>query len=492
MSSLPTWLNQLLPIVLLLAAIGLVLARLPRVELGHTDAFRRRRFFNWFPLGMSYAFLYMGRYNLNVATSALGSRTTNEDFGTIFFWGTLTYGVAFLLNGPLTDRLGGRNTILMSAAGSSVANVAMGAVVYAVLTQGWQPPGGLVATLSFLYALNMYFQSFGAVSIVKVNASWFHVKERGQLGGVFGILISLGVYFAYDWSRLITQAAPTYWVFFVPAAVLAAFFVLDFFVIRDTPADAGHKDFDTADASSGDTGPQLGALVVFRRMIANPAIVFILCIEFCSGFLRNAIMQWYPKFAKATGIGESFVASNWGMLLCVAGITGGMFAGVISDRVFDSRRGPVSAVLYGGMSLGITGVFFLLGHPLLGWTVILASLCVIGVHGMLSGTASMDFGGRKNAGVAVGIIDGAVYAGTALQSILLGKLLPAGEAAKDPQAWNLWPWAMLPVSLLGLALATRLWNARPARHAPAQVAPGAVAAVAAEAVPPKPRTGTDA
>ena len=35
---------------------------------------------------------------------------------------------------------------------------------------------------------------------------------------------------------------------------------------------------------------------------------------------------------------------------------------------------------------------------MLGWTVIFMSLCVIGVHGMLSGTASMDFGGKKNAG----------------------------------------------------------------------------------------------
>ena len=81
-------------------------------------------------------------------------------------------------------------------------------MVYAVLENQWQPPGGLVATLSFLYALNMYFQSFGAVSIVKVNAAWFHVRERGVQGGVFGILISLGIYFGYDWSRKIIAAAP--------------------------------------------------------------------------------------------------------------------------------------------------------------------------------------------------------------------------------------------------------------------------------------------
>lgn len=485
MSSLPPWLAQFLPILILLAAIALVLARLPKVELGHSDAFRRRRFFNWFPLGLTYAFLYMGRYNLNVATSALKGHTSNADFGTIFFWGTLTYGFAFLLNGPLTDKLGGRKTILLSAFGSAVCNVLMGAVVYGVLTQGWQPPGGLVVTLSVLYSLNMYFQSFGAVSIVKVNAAWFHVRERGQLGGVFGILISLGVYFAYDWSRLIADAAPTYWVFFVPALILAALLLVDFFVIRDTPSHAGHTDFNTGDASSGDTGPELGPVAVFKKMMSNPIILTILAIEFCSGFMRNAIMQWYPKFARATG--ETFVSQNWGMLLCVAGITGGMFAGVISDRVFDSRRGPVSAVLYGGMSLGAVATLFLLDHPMLGWTVVWMSLNVIGVHGMLSGTASMDFGGKKNAGLAVGIIDGAVYAGTAFQSILLGRILPSGEAAKDPNNWSNWPISLVPLSFVGLLLATRVWNAKPQpKQAPA---PAAAAATPAEASASK--TGTD-
>ena len=51
-------------------------------------------------------------------------------------------------------------------------------------------------------------------------------------------------------------------------------------------------------------------------------------------------------------------------------------------------------------------------------------MAVIGVHGMLSGTASMDFGGAKNAGIAVGIIDGFVYLGTGLMSFTYAVILP--------------------------------------------------------------------
>jgi OPA family glycerol-3-phosphate transporter-like MFS transporter len=41
--------------------------------MGHSRWFMMRRFINWFPLGMTYAFLYMGRYNLNVSKNALGA-----------------------------------------------------------------------------------------------------------------------------------------------------------------------------------------------------------------------------------------------------------------------------------------------------------------------------------------------------------------------------------------------------------------------------------
>ncbi|WP_437732019.1 MFS transporter [Sorangium sp. So ce1335] len=461
---MPAWLNQLLPILLLLAAIAVVTRRLPKIDLGHSAEFRRRRFFNWFPLGLTYAFLYMGRYNFSANASALDAMglVSKQEFGNIDGWGSAVYGIAFLLNGPLTDRWGGRTTILLAAGGSAVMNALMGGAVR-LAQDGQLGHDTAVTAMTVLFAGNMYFQSFGAVSIVKVNAPWFHVRERGMLGGVFGILISLGLYFAYDWSRFIAKVLPMPWVFHVPALLLVGFVALDFFLIRDTPGQAGFKDFDTADASSGDTGEPLGPVAVARRMFSQKVIWIIVAIEFCSGFLRNAVMKWYLIFAAKTGL-EGFVSAHWGVLLCIAGILGGVFAGFISDHVFESRRGPVASVLYAGLVIGAAIVTFTLSLPIAGWTVVFMSLCVIGVHGMLSGTASMDFGGKRNAGVATGIIDGFVYLGTAAQSFLYGSILPSGDAARDPGNWIAWPVAMLPVALVGFALATRVWNARPQRH----------------------------
>ena len=69
--------------------------------------------------------------------------------------------------------------------------------------------GHLVLSYSLLYGINMYFQSFGSIAIIKVKAYWFHVRERGVFGAIFGTLISLGVYFAFDWGAKIIALTRT-------------------------------------------------------------------------------------------------------------------------------------------------------------------------------------------------------------------------------------------------------------------------------------------
>ena len=519
-SGLAGWAREFAPIAILLAVVTFVLARLPNVEdVTHDKAFKTRRVMNWLPLGLTYAFLYMGRYNLKVSKFAFeemkGPDGTalmgNEDFGLIFMFGTIVYGCSFLINGPLTDRLGGKFSILMGAGGSAVMNLLMGMGALTLLNEGPLHNfvgAHFVVVYSILYSLNMYFQSFGAVAIVKVNAPWFHVRERGVFGAIFGILISLGVYFAFDWGYLILEHLGLAWVFLMPTILLAIFWVIDWRIVRNTPGEAGVTDFDTEDASSGmaeevdddalwakiqdtvtsvglpalDPRPRVKATLivatrvywVFVSMLTNPIVLTIAAIEFCSGFLRQAIMQWYRTFAKQTDMAlhlkGDFVYENWGLLLCCAGIMGGVFAGIISDHVFQSRRGPVAGILYLGMLIMAIVLTFTYDTQIVGWLVIGMSMCVIGVHGMLSGTASMDFGGKKNVGIAVGVIDGFVYLGTAVMSGTYAIILPREQfdstgaltgPVTDPANWIGWPVAMIPMAAIGAILATRIWNAKP-------------------------------
>jgi MFS transporter, OPA family, glycerol-3-phosphate transporter len=471
-------------------------------EVDHSRKYKTRRALNWLPLGLTYAFLYMGRYNLTVSKIALGSRMSNEAFGFIFGIGAFVYFLALLINGPLTDRIGGKKAIMIGASGAALANILMGVVMYGILAKNWAM--NLTLVFIFLYAMNMYFQSFGAVAIVKVNSGWFHVRERGVFGGIFGILISLGIYLAFDWGTAIVNATlsdanlagmlaksnialswmqnslrsvlgvngspidQTWWVFFIPAVALIIFAILDLFIIRDMPSGAGFKDIYTADASSGEDDKPIALKDLLKRILTNKVILTIALIEFCTGVIRQGVMQWYPIFIKSSALTDAvknlplvvFMQSRWGGMQMIAGVLGGMIAGMASDKIFRSRRGPVAGILYGTMFLAtiLMAVSVFGSQNFLAVAVVAISFCVIGTHGVLSGTSTMDFGGRRAAATAVGLIDGSVYLGTWFQSFWLGII--------TTHNWNLWPIFLIPFTIIGFFLARSIWQAIPVPNAP--------------------------
>lgn len=453
--------------------------------LRHGGWFMFRRFINWFPLGMTYAFLYMGRYNLAVSKNAMGSLMSNTEFGWIFAAGTWTYALSFLVNGPLVDKMGGKRGILVAAIGSALANIALGVLTYFVVTG--QLKMNMVVAFSIIYSVNMYFQSFGAVSIIKVKAYWFHVRERGVFGAIFGTLISFGVYFAFDWGQAIvrmTQASPagevgwlhrwvqkifavpghpvdaTWAVFFIPAIILLGWAALDAWLIKDTPEEANFPHFDTHDASSGQMHVEYTTMDLLKKVLGSPLMLLIACVELTSGVFRNGIAQWYQTFIKQTGqVGHpsaDFFMEHWGLLLCLSGIVGGFTGGIISDKLFHSRRGPPAALLCGFILLMATVMaVFLHSQPVVvGTAAVLIWLGGIGVTSLMSGTAATDFGGRKATATCSGIVDGFAYLGSGLQSVCLGYITSWN--------WQWWPIFLVPFTVMGMFLAWKIWHELPA------------------------------
>ncbi len=421
----------------------------------HASAFRRRRFLNWFPLGLTYATFYMGRYNLNVVSSTMMKTFgfSKAQFGTIATAGFWTYALAVIFNGPLADRFGGRRAILLAAAGTALMNLVIGLL----FLSGWQTK--VLVGMSLLYALNQYFQSFGALSIVKVNSHWFHVRERGVFGGIFGIMISSGYFLALTVGGWLLARFPWYVVFLAPSAAIAAMLAVDYFLVADTPDDAGHADIDTGDATSeaADKDVPVDFAYLVTHVFRNRVILTLTAAEFCTGFVRQGLMLWFVPFLKEVhGVNPGtwlFSLATGG--ITVGGVVGGLLCGWMSDRLFQSRRAPVAFLFY----LAQIGALFALGvvrDPAV--ACFLIGFCctwIFGVHGMLSGTASMDFGGTKAAGTVAGLLDGVQYLASGLTGVVLGGLL-------DKHGWGIWTYAIMPFSLIGAVLMTTLWNATPA------------------------------
>lgn len=473
--------------------------------LQHGTWFMVRRFINWFPLGMTYAFLYMGRYNLQVSKNALGTLMTKEDFGIILTAGTVVYAFSFLINGPLVDKIGGKRGIIIAAVGSSFANILMGVLTYFVVTGHLK--GHVVTAYSIVYALNMYFQSYGAVSIIKVKAYWFHVRERGVFGAIFGTLISFGVYFAFDWGRAIvamTKVHPTgeigwlhgmiqkifavetrnvdatWAVFFIPAAIMLFWAALDWWLIKDTPEEAGFAHMDTHDASSGEMHIELSTKELLKKVFTSRLMLLIAVIELTSGVLRNGILSWFTIFThEVPQPGAEYFKDNWGFLLCIGGIIGGFSGGLLSDKLFQSRRGPPAAMLcaFTLMLTMVLTVYLFRSPVVVALAALLIASSIIGVHSLMSGTAAADFGGRKATATCSGIVDGFVYLGTGIQSLCIGFLTPqdhapaVGEKAVTTffsfselagRSWFWWPVFLVPFALLGMIIAWVIWHELPA------------------------------
>ncbi len=430
--------------------------------LGLDGVFRRRRFFNWFPLGLAYAVLYMGRYSIVPAKDDLKNLMDNADLGNITAVGAVVYGASFLLNGPMTDRIGGRKAMIISTLGSGFVNIAMGIVLWQVLAAGEASALPLVPFFIGLYGVNMYFQSFAAVSIVKVNSNWFHISERGVFGGIFGIMISSGLFLAYTVSPMLMKylfPEQPYCYFLIPGGLLFVMCLVTYLVIRDAPADLGFE-FSTGTDTEFDKGETIPLFDVLKRILTHKIVLTIACIEFCTGVVRNGIMYWFPSWAVQSSMPG---VREWlGVGLFAAGVFGGMTAGILSDMMFQSRRPPVACVLY-----GILIVVFAVGTILIWQTdpassalpyimfalVILVSFCVIGTHGVLSGAATADFGGKQATATAVGLIDGFVYLGVAVQSFCLGHLTSV--------SWSWWMPFLVVFAAAGFLLSLRVWNVKP-------------------------------
>src|SRR5580698_1529583 len=75
--------NHFYALTIPLCLTAVVVAYFFSNPIGHSNWFVTRRFINWLPLGMTYAFLCMGRFNLIVAKSALGPLMSKQDLGII-------------------------------------------------------------------------------------------------------------------------------------------------------------------------------------------------------------------------------------------------------------------------------------------------------------------------------------------------------------------------------------------------------------------------
>jgi OPA family glycerol-3-phosphate transporter-like MFS transporter len=420
----------------------------------HSDAFKKRRVANWLVLGLTYATMYMGRYNFGLVNKSLSIQYgfDTKQIGTIISAASLIYGLSAIFNGPIADRIGGRKAMLIGVFGGALFNVAFGLGAYIGAVDSKSVLIGYFATM---WALNNYFQSYSALSLIKVNASWFHITERGRFSAIFGSMIQSGRAGILSLGGILVAKAPWQWVFFVPAMMMALMGILTYFVVQDSPEKAGQDAFDTQDASSGYTG-KVDFAYIAKLVFTNPVTLTIAAAEFCTGAVRKGFEEWFPRYMQehlhvATDSGV-FQKGAWSVV--IAGIAGAFVAGYASDLFFQNRRPPVALIGYVLQAIALVTISLAPSTTFIILAFVVNSFAVSMVHSMLSGTASMDFGGKKAAATAAGMFDGMQYVGGALAGYPLGWII-------GTYGWGSWGPSLAVFSIIGIVLMATLWNAKP-------------------------------
>jgi OPA family glycerol-3-phosphate transporter-like MFS transporter len=261
---------------------------------------------------------------------------------------------------------------------------------------------------------------------------------------------------------LIITSMPWQYVYYIPAALLLAIVLLGYKEIADAPDQVGFKHLDPGDGSDLEKDVKVDYKWIAKKVFTSPIMLTIALAEFCTGFVRHGIDQWFPSFMREVHHvafnSKEFLLTAIGMPL--GAILGGLLAGVVSDKVFGSRRPPVAALFYFGQAIALVGLHFSQGWgPLASiWMFMLVSMCIQGTHSLLSGVASMDFGGKRAAASAAGLFDGCQYLAGGIVGVGLGWFL-------DRFGWQNWTWSIIGFSLLGGFLMLSLWHKKPAGHA---------------------------
>src|SRR5437762_12090201 len=146
--------------------------------------FRARRGLNWGFLGLLYTSFYMCRYNFSIANKAISNEYgySETQMGGIITTALLAYAFGQIINGLLTDRLGGKHAMLIGAAGTVIMNTIFGFASFL----------GMLWLFVLVRGIDGYMQAFGAPGMIKINAAWFARTERGRFAGIFGFMLNSG------------------------------------------------------------------------------------------------------------------------------------------------------------------------------------------------------------------------------------------------------------------------------------------------------------
>ena len=408
---------------------------------------------------LAYAGFYLTRKSFWVVKSELEKPEvmglTMSDMGWIDVGNQLAYAVGQFVWGMLGDRFGSRKVVLVGMLGSILVAAAMGMSPTVIL-------------LGVFFALQGMFQSSGWAPLTKNVSCFFSQRERGTVMGVWFTNYAIGGLIASPFAAKLGQMYGWRYAFFAPAAALLMVWVLFYFFQRNRPEDIGLPSIEKyhgepeagLEAQPASSGKPEGSWKIIGDVLRSPMVLLLSAVYFLFKPTRYAILAWGPLYLKDR-LGTNLIESGaLSALFELAGPVSILVGGVISDRVFKSKRMPLSVIC---MSLLAVTLFVMNKLPpskiLLGGCLFLIGLFLFAPDSLISGTAAVDFGTKKGAATAAGIINGSGSLGAVIGVGVPGFL-------QKQLGWDGVFTVLAAAVLVAALLLLPKWNALPSQAGP--------------------------
>jgi OPA family sugar phosphate sensor protein UhpC-like MFS transporter len=422
---------------------------------------RRRRSVFW-SVTLGYAFFYVARINFSVVKKPLLDEgiLSGTEMGVIGSVMLTVYAFGKLSNGFLSDRANIRRFMSVALLCAAVINLALGFAEWF-----W--------AFAILWGLNGWFQSVGSAPSVVSLSQWYSPRELGTRYGLWSISHSIGEGATFAITAALVSWMGWRWGFWGPGLLCAGAALILYKTLADRPATYGlpnvmdyRNDHPAARADDGTShdGMSVGRLQV--EVLKNPAIWVLGLAGATMSAARYGVNNWGMLYLQE---GKGYSMTEAGSILAVypiAALAGAALSGIVSDRLFSSRRN-VPALLMGVMVTTTLTALALTppGSPWLDSAILaLFGFNMGGLLTYLGGLMAVDLSPKRAAGAAMGIIGVFAYLGAAIQDTVSGLLVDQGRTVADGVSTYDFDHMLafwIGCSLVSILLTLGVWNVRP-------------------------------
>lgn len=345
------------------------------------------------------------------------------DKAALGFLGTflaVTYAISKFLSGVISDKSSLR--ILMGA----------GLVLTGIfnLCAGFSSSFVLLAT--FL-GLNGLFQGWGSPPCAKLLTYWYSQTERGRWWGIWNTSHNIGGAVIPVLCALAIQAFGWRYAMYLPglAAIVIGLFLIN--RIRNNPKQVGlptienyRNDYpEDKEKESIEREKNLSHREILVEHILKNKFIWVLAVSYFFVYIvRIAIYDWVQLYLMEEKGYSLTIAASCVFWFEIGGIFGSLTAGLLSDTVFQGRRGPVNILFTVGV---IANLLFLWFIPSVSLVIISIATFVFGflIFGpqMLIGMVAAEVVDKEAAGTATGFAGLFAYAGAAFAGWPIGWII---------------------------------------------------------------------